>query len=257
MKKRVKRILITSILLLLPCILWNQFARAYTMIADRQIIKEHWYVFSTEKILKELTNEESLSYEQTQKIIFPMENDIETAKQYTIENYDNLVEEFHDEIWGNDLAKLNKMLVFSTWECGEENYLTSVSYQYGKLKWFDDINIFTRTLTTSELHINGLSGYARVLHSRERIFSILGFLKIMPMNAISAYEALQIAEENGGSEIKEKYNNQCTINVVFYPQNQQKWEVSYFDKGKNNDESGLPIAIAYYLINPITGRIIK
>lgn len=60
---------------------------------------------------------------------------------------------------------------------------------------------------------------------------------------ITADEALQIAEENGGVDARLKSNNECMILVSLYQRNQNKWSVTYY-----------PLVSFQALINPYNGE---
>ncbi len=67
---------------------------------------------------------------------------------------------------------------------------------------------------------------------------------------ISAEEAVQIAEQNGATERRLKFGNDCTINVLAPGSVRKGWSVSY-----SNNKDGRWDVIFEIAINPFTGDI--
>ena len=65
---------------------------------------------------------------------------------------------------------------------------------------------------------------------------------------LDAVDILRIAEENGGKDIRLKFNNDCKITLYWLPSGYDGWRIWY-------DVDGL--AQFYIMIDPFTGRVIK
>ena len=89
-------------------------------------------------------------------------------------------------------------------------------------------------------------GYAHIKKKKsENVFNYK--INSVPSEAISLSDALQLAEENGGKEVKKQCKIKCRINV-FYSENYKAWGIAY----KNDSE-----IIKRFYIDPKTGEIIN
>ena len=100
-----------------------------------------------------------------------------------------------------------------------------------------DFSIYPRYL---DVEWRGGKNYSRPLFGWKRID--LDNLKI------KAEDALRIAEENGGKDIRLKFNNNCRIKLFLEPDIHPEWRIWYSVEGLSKLD---------LMIDPFTGKIIK
>jgi hypothetical protein len=231
-KKYTSRILIFITLILSSCRLIET--------EQKTVLSDDYYTFNPDSILIDFKSkgfDVFTSIDQSQ--IPDMDN--YRPVTWTSEDYLDLLNFFHSNIWNEDTINWEVSLIYFKWDCSFQNY----GPQEGHLHLVSNVE---DGRLSSELFISPSLGYAiatRIKYSP----SITPWQGIDTSKSIlSPEEILTIAEANGGQTKRELHENDCQISVFYNKYLFDGWQVVY------SPNTGTELIIK---IDPTSGEIIS
>ncbi len=168
--------------------------------------------------------------------------------QWSPADYFQIAQALHTLVWGESLDEWNLRVISYNMDCG---YLTNgpqdAVFAYCRLeqlggdetRWVSKLSIEPRRNTVAALKEEYYP------HQANQQALDLSQLKI------SAADALEIAERNGGYETRMAVENMCGIYIILNTDSlNDDWKVRYYPDVINDSDT-----LAYYDIDPLTGEI--
>lgn len=236
--KIIKRIIVLLFIILILFI----FLVSWQKIIDEE--KFH-FNYSTEEILLSIRNDElkNINLKKNQGLSYNL--NVENAKKMDIGDYQKLADEINYQAWDKEENDFYIDQIYVFWNYDNELYIESIDYTYEYLDADDgDINIFTSTLKTTEIDIDGVWESINVQRTTYRTFPFFNRNQSFAKETLSATEALEIVEKKGGEFFRNKNNNNCVISGDYTRFG--KWDFRYTCDG------GIEERI---IIDSITGEI--
>lgn len=161
------------------------------------------------------------------------------------EDFTMVSEALNQKVWKDTLNDWNLYEMSFSVGCQDN----MVGFEGGYLSYFKAVPP-EKSYMFREFSITLRYGYVEWKGGRKISRPLFGWKSVDQDNlAISAIDALEIAEENGGKDIRLKFNNECAIKLSFSPEKNDGWYVRY------TDVDNLPIF--RIVIDPFTGKTIK
>ena len=158
-----------------------------------------------------------------------------------------IAEEINNIVWDETLNDWELQVIQFSWDCDIDNGPQDAYFSFYRVE---------ETANNALLFVSKISivPRRRTISVSQEVFSPLNKTPErvpIPLVEESLLEALSIAENNGGVEIRENSNNLCNISITFNTHLVQSdgWTVSYMKR------EGGPIEEFY--INPTSGELLE
>jgi hypothetical protein len=128
--------------------------------------------------------------------------------------------------WGESIDDLHLKSMDFDLQCSDtkKNAFSYAGFELEK-------NISTGENESRIKYLIGISPWKNSIYTSKEIFSPNLYFMNHPIDLaqyqISADKALQIAELNGGSKIRDQFENNCKISIYTYATEKSSWSVSY------------------------------
>jgi len=211
---------------------------------ERIIMKGESYSINPDTILEDLS-------ENKIDVFTPQEEgQPEKSREYVQwkpADYYLIAQTLHELIWEEPLVAWNMSLIIFDWDC--ENFdkgPQQAHFRYYKAeKMRERKSRFVSDVLVNPLE-NMVSGLREEHYPRVVLWDAIDLAKL----GVSAEEALDIAEKNGGAETRAAVGNSCQISVILNPAlpDYDGWQVMYTG-------NSLGVVDLYY-IDPETGELV-
>jgi hypothetical protein len=243
MSKKEKSCILALFLTIGICLVSGYFLLQYIFTEERRdFIGGESYRIKTDTILEDLsqgktdvfTPQEDQSNEKTREYV-----------EWTLADYDLIAQALHELVWEEPLDEWKMSLISFDWDCEHIDkgpYLAH--FRYFKVEKLRE----RKSRFVSNLYVTPLDDdiYATMHEDYPRLccWNVIDPAKM----GVSAEEALDIAERNGGAESRTAVGNSCHISVILNPANPAYggWNIRYSYLG----------TIDQYYIDPKTGEVV-
>jgi len=243
MSKKRRSCILALFLTIGSCLVGTYFLLRYLFTEEgRDFIGAESYSINPDTILEDLsqgktdvfTPQEELPDEKTREYI-----------QWTLADYDLIAQALHELVWEEPQDEWKMSLIDFDWDC---EYIDKGPYM-ALFRFFKVEKLRERkSRFVSDLYVHPLKDnvYATMWEDYPRLccWDVIDPAKL----GVSAEEALDIAEKNGGAESRTAVENSCQISVVLNPAwpAYGGWHVRYSHLG----------TIDEYYIDPKTGEVV-
>ncbi len=205
------------------------------------------YSIDTEKILDDIQQIGSEVFTPQELSIYEIDIIPEKYMDWEVDDYFLIANALHTLAWSESLESWNLHLFSLGWDCNEldkgPQWAFFIYFKNGKIK--DRESRFVSTITLEPLR-NSVAIHKEEIYPKIMNWSIINLEKF----PVSIEDTIKIAENNGGSEIRENLSNKCDISLAMEIGSLEYdgWRVSY-----SNNEGRLLV----FKINPNTGKLEK
>jgi hypothetical protein len=243
MFKKIILVILPLFLIIGICLVSTYFLLRFFIDKEERIhINGGFYSINPDTILED--------FSQGKTDVFTPQEDLPDEKsreyvQWKLADYDLIAQVLHELAWEEPLEEWKMSLISFDWDC---EYIDKgpqgAHFRYFKVEKLRE----RKSRFVSELFVNPLENMVNVSmwehYPRLCCWDVIDLAKL----GVSADEALDIAEKNGGAEARAAVGNICQIHVVLNPASPRYggWNVRYSYLG----------TIDQYIIDPKTGEVV-
>lgn len=167
----------------------------------------------------------------------------------TLEGYFLVAEAYHEEMWGESAEEWHIATMFFSSPCDKDVFTPSGALlEFERLSKKDSQKI----LSVSSISLWPLDAYGvygmrdeYILEFNRNLGKKVSELKIFP------WEALEIAERNGGAEYREIHGSSCWVSI----RKIGNWEIRYFERASGDE--GFEKDVYTFVVDDDTGELVE
>ncbi len=222
-----------------------------SMEPERQVTSEiEFYAIDPNTLVNDLAQGSKDVFIAQDESPYEASPTLDEPVQWSPADYFQIAQTLHTLVWGESLDEWKLSAIGYGMDC---EYLTNgpqdAFFTYFKLEQFDGYASRLVSILTIEPRRNTVAALKEVYYPHQANQQVIDLAQLK----ISAADALQIAERNGGYETRMAVENMCGIYIILNTgsfDDMSGWKIEYYPDGINGSDT-----LAYYDIDPLTGEI--